>query len=394
MSRELAHSSLPASTSSAGRVPNTPPGNENLAATGANNNMVELLSRWLNLSETQRHALNALCREVDLISAMVEQSTDDVTHKFHSLAESARIQTERVFKLTESASKIEFEGEMISLSKIIAIIDDGLNSVIERFVATSKHGVAMVYSLDDVIRDIDGVEKLIRDIEAINEQTSLLALNAMIEAARAGEAGKGFAVVASEVKALSQSVNTMANRMRDEVGNVSNGVKESHAQMQKVANIDVTENILAKDQIAKLMQCIVDQNTSFSSALSRSNELANDITGSVPEMVNTLQFQERVKQRLQIVVDAMSALTVGLDQVQRESLKKVVALSAPISINEDWVRHIVGELSLGGKHSRLVSALLLGAGEGLSDTVNAGESATATRRKLGDDIGISKNASD
>ncbi len=162
-------------------APDIPAEAEDPAPAGAHEDMVELLSRWLRLSETQRHALNALGPEIDVVSALVEQSAGDISNKFQSLAENARIQTERVQDLAETASSVEFEGQMITLSEIIAMIDEHLTSVIGKIVDTSKHGVSMAYALDDVIRDIGGVEQLIGEIEAINKQTNLLALNAMIE---------------------------------------------------------------------------------------------------------------------------------------------------------------------------------------------------------------------
>lgn len=57
------------------------------------------------------------------------------------------------------------------------------------------------------------IEEIISTVEAIADQSKLLAINATIEAARAGKDGKGFSVVAMEVRQLADQSNDATARI-------------------------------------------------------------------------------------------------------------------------------------------------------------------------------------
>lgn len=327
---------------------------------GDDGKAIALLGRWLGFSETQQRVLAALVSEIDGVSELVENSTLKIVGEFKRLAENANEQAANVGKLSASANAVELNGETVTLTEIIETVDGHLGSVIGQILNTSKLGVSMVYALDDVIRDAAKVENLIAEIEKINGRTNLLALNAMIEAARAGDAGAGFSVVANEVRELSQAVNDLSRRMRNEIRQVTTGIRDGHSKIQEVANIDMSENIKMKGKIIEMMQCVAEQNRLFTEALDSSTRLAGELEGDISALVTTLQFQDRTKQRLENINDTLAVIQHAASDLSLHSRREVRQVSADIGADEGWLTTLIDDLTLGEMRQRFVTRVLLG----------------------------------
>ena len=142
-----------------------------------------------------------------------------------------------------------------------------------------QKSVGQVQALSGSVQKIGDIVGL---IQAIAEQTNLLALNATIEAARAGEAGKGFAVVASEVKELATQTSKATEEISTQISEIQNETQSSVSAIEMVTTLIEDLNSLASSIAAAVEQqgaATREIATSIQQAAEGSEQVAGNIAG-------------------------------------------------------------------------------------------------------------------
>lgn len=209
--------------------------------------------------QTVASAAEELATSIGEISRQVAQTTDVVSRA----TEGTRVTNEKVEGLAESASKI---GEVITL------------------------------------------------IQAIAEQTNLLALNATIEAARAGEAGKGFAVVASEVKELATQTSKATEEISSQISAIQNATKDSAEAIAEITGTMEEVN----NYTASIASAVEEQGSATTEISQNIQRAAQGTTSVSANMTELFESVGQTSQSAEMVLTASGALSEKTNVLQEE----------------------------------------------------------------------------
>ena len=246
---------------------------------------------------TLGRTISVLERQISEVNQDIESSIVGISQGFQGMARQAQaaISTAGATAGDRPENKIEEMQEVVQrLVNYMGESCDSLSGASQRLI--------------DVEKRLDVVESVLYNIEKIASQSRLVALNGEIEARRLGDAGKAFAVVAAETKLLSQHATETSRSIQELLSELTCVVTSTSSDLSARSQSDAKRLSQSKQEADSLLSFIHSDHNRMTESLAETQKIGRELQGNISNAVMSLQFQDRVSQRIHHVVDSLKVL--------------------------------------------------------------------------------------
>ncbi|MCG8336409.1 MAG: cache domain-containing protein [Proteobacteria bacterium] len=198
-------------------------------------------------------SLNELLFDVNSAAEELASGSNQISTTSQNLAVGASQQAASLEEISSSMEELKRQSDS-NLNNASSVKDVSANSKTKaEKIKTQLAG--MLSAMKDINTTAEQISAIVKTIDEIAFQTSVLSINAAVEAARAGEKGKGFAVVAEEVRSLAQRSAQASKETNSMVLNSIATIEKGVLRANETAG-SVTDIIEGSSSINELIETI------------------------------------------------------------------------------------------------------------------------------------------
>ncbi|MFV2059455.1 MAG: methyl-accepting chemotaxis protein [Gammaproteobacteria bacterium] len=276
------------------------------------------------------------------INTVIKDATEKLNSSFSNMLGKNDSQSTLLSNIMSELSSDDTENKKgnLNLEQFVCETSEILNNYVTLLVTISDKSIGATYKMQDMVKQMDVMFKLLEDIQSLSEQTNLLALNAAIEAARAGESGRGFAVVADEVRTLSIRSHEINFQIRKQIELTKECLDEANDFVGEIASIDMNSTLEAKSRMDGVLTDIQNLNTLLSDSIAESSKISSDLKRDVNQAVMALQYEDLVTQ-----LSDVSELLLSKELEKRQSVSDYASSRTNVIEIIDGIKGIIFKLN-------------------------------------------------
>ncbi|ACL69063.1 methyl-accepting chemotaxis protein [Halothermothrix orenii] len=306
-------------------------------------NLRSIVKELINSSENVYNMSQNLSANTEEVTA----ASQEVAAASEEIAAGTEEQAEKTEKATRILSEIKTKAQNVASSseevfqtveqafdrssyglEVMGNVSENMDQILEEVQNTQSE----VLTLADKIKKINTI---VEAINYINEETSLLSLNAAIEAARAGEAGRGFAVVADEIRKLAeesnksvQEINHIFEQINTATGNVVDSMEKSSKLVEEgEKSVENAEEVFGQIQeainkskkvareINRYVQEQLEGTREISDAVEEINKISRSNAEGAKQSARTNEEQTEVIEQMAQAADELAHMADNLQRM-------------------------------------------------------------------------------